>query len=226
MGRYKPSSRHLRADRLHGFVTSPHPAVEAISTEAQLTSPTGIATVISVWGLGSLITHNRRQKRAWIEREMQRLADAQTAFLRGEATAEQLYLLEQERAGEEITKKTAVEKRRRKEAGMWGRLKETVGITSGDMGREREQPKPSVQGGERLLEEGWVNDGSTMADKAGSGNVMQAVPDSQRNGEQEVMARTGIRGGPLDVLASNVATAVTPKSTSDWMSWMRGSGRS
>src|SRR2546423_14934299 len=98
----------------------------------------GIATVISLFALGSLVTHNRRQKRAWVEREMQRLTDAQTAFLRGEATPEQLHLLEQERAGEEMAKKAAEEERRKKEAGMEGRLEEIEGSSSGDKGREQE----------------------------------------------------------------------------------------
>ena len=182
--------------------------------------------MISLYGLGSLITHNRRQKRAWIEREMQRLTDARTAFLRGEATPEQLHLLEQERAGEEMAKKAAQEKRLRKENGMWGRLKGMVGISSGDMGQEKEPDGQSIQGGERLLEEGWVDDSSTTADRAGGGNVMQAVSDSGREGEQEVVARTGVRGGPLDVLAANVASAVIPKTHSDWMSWVRGADKS
>ena len=185
----------------------------------------GVATIISLFGLGSLITHNRRQKRAWIEREMQRLIDAQTAFLRGEASPEQLHLLEQEQAGEEMTKKAVEEKRRKKEAGMWGRLKGVVGITSGDMGREMELPENSIRGGERLLDDSAVDDGSSTAGRVGNGGVMQALLDSKRVGEQEFVARTGIRGGPLDVLADNVASAVIPKSDSDWMSWISGSGK-
>ena len=157
---------------------------------------------------------------------MQRLTDAQAAFLRGEASPEQLHLLEQEQAGEEMTKKALEEKRRKKEAGMWGRLKGAVGITSGDMGREKEQPENSVRGGERLLDDGAVDDGSSTTGRVGSGGVMRALLDSRRVGEEEVVDRIGIRGGPLDVLAGNMASAVIPKSDSDWMSWMRGSGKS
>ena len=157
---------------------------------------------------------------------MQRLADARAAFLRGEATPEQLHLLEQERAGEDMAKKAAMEKRRKKEAGMWGRLKEVVGINSGDMGREKEQPEQSTQGGERLLEEGWVDGAATTRAVADGGSVMQAVMDSRREGEKQVEARTGIKGGPLDVLAGNVANAVTPKSHTDWLSWVRGRDKS
>ena len=156
---------------------------------------------------------------------MQRLTDAQTAFLRGEATPEQLHLLEQERAGEEMAKKSAEEKRRKKEAGMWGRLKEIVGVSSGDMGREKESPGQGKQEGNRRLQEGWINDGSSTVNTAASGRITQTVQDSRREGEQDVGARTGVTGGPLDVLASNVAGAVTQKTPRDWLSWVR-SGKS
>jgi hypothetical protein len=207
------------ASLVRGFLTS---QLSGYPHRTPANNTPGIATVISLYGLGSLITHNRRQKRAWIEREMQRLNDAQTAFLRGEATPEQLHLLEQERAGEEMAKKAAEQKRRKKEAGMWGRLKGVVGVSSGDMGREKEPPGQAIQGGERLLEEGWVDDAS----RASSGSIIQAVPDSRREGKQDVVSRPRITGGPLDVLASNVAGVVTHKTYSDWMSWVRGSGKS
>src|SRR2546423_6278552 len=147
----------------------------------------GIATVISLFALGSLVTHNRRQKRAWIEREMQRLTDAQTAFLRGEATPEQLHLLEQERIGEEMAKTAAEEKQRKKEAGMWGRLREIIGISSGDMDREMKPRAEQMERGERLLEEGWVNDAATPTNRGIIGNVAQAVLDDRREGEQDVV---------------------------------------
>lgn len=62
----------------------------------------------------SLVSHNRTQKRAWIEREMDKLEDARAQFLRGQASAEQLHLLEQERAGEVLVQRFEEEKRRRK----------------------------------------------------------------------------------------------------------------
>jgi hypothetical protein len=226
MGGHKSPSRYIWTHRLYWYaILPPLSRSRALPMEASLTTSPGIATVISLYGLGSLITHNRRQKRAWIEREMQRLTDARAAFLRGEATPEQLHLLEQERAGEEMAKMAAMEKRRKKEAGVWRRLKEVVGISSGDMGREKEQPGQSTQG-ERLLEEGWVDDAATTRAVTGGGNVMQSVMDSRREGEKQVEAGTGIRGGPLDVLAGNVASAVTPKSHADWLSWVRGRDKS
>lgn len=156
---------------------------------------------------------------------MQRLADAQTAFLRGEATPEQLHLLEQERAGEEMAKKAAEEKRRRKEAGVWARMKDNVGIGSGDLGRETNRSGQTVPRSERLLEEGYVDDGALTVNRASSGSVTPPIHDSKAEGEQEVMAQSGSSGGSLDVLAGNVAGLVTQTTYSDWMSWMRRSDK-
>jgi hypothetical protein len=77
-------------------------------------------------------------KRAWIERELDRLDDARKAFLAGTASAEQLHLLEQERAGQEMEEQREREKERKKEAGIWGRVKEAVGaqVSKGEMGEE------------------------------------------------------------------------------------------
>jgi hypothetical protein len=207
----------------------------------------------------SLITHNRRQKRAWIEREMQRLHDAQSAFLRGDATPEQLHLLEQERAGEEMTEMAVAEKARKKEQGILGRARAFIGMgaAGGEMGREDEvvevSLRPGRQSGERILEE-WIegevrpqaqfsrNDseravasgiqGVGMDSKGRPVPMERAVKEYEarqvakrprRAGEEEVVARTGITGGPLDVLASNVTNAVTGNGSGDWLSWLRGS---
>lgn len=166
---------------------------------------------------------------------MQRLQDAQTAFLAGTASPEQLHLLEQERAGEQMARGRDEEKKRKKEAGLWGRLKQTVGMDSGDMGRERSFGRGAAaagagqgdDGGERrLLEEARMDPSEAASSLVGGGSVMQAVRESRREGEKEVVARTGIVGGPLDVLADNVAGVVTPKSDKSWISWSKGAGKS
>ncbi|EEP76783.1 predicted protein [Uncinocarpus reesii 1704] len=56
----------------------------------------------------SLISHNRRQKALWIDIELQKLLDAKKAYVAGNATLEQIQLLEKEKAADE-------EKRRRDE---------------------------------------------------------------------------------------------------------------
>ena len=162
---------------------------------------------------------------------MQRLTDAQQAFLRGEASPEQLHLLEQERAGEEIKLKAEEMMRRRKEDGVWGKVKGLVGVSKGDMGRETVR-KTDEEVAPKLLEEGWVDPSRAEDVRSGWGGggtgrgIMQAVRESRREGEKEVVEKTGIVGGPLDVLAYNVAGAVVPKSDNGWMSWVRGGGKS
>lgn len=100
-----------------------------------------LATVVAAYGLVSLVSHNRTQKRAWIEREMDRLESARAAFLRGTADAEQLHLLEQERAGEEMRKKYEDDKRKKKEEGWFSNVKKMFrsGAQAGDMGANADQ---------------------------------------------------------------------------------------
>lgn len=94
-----------------------------------------LAAVGAAYGFVSLVNHNRTQKRAWIERELDRLEAARAAFLKGEADAEQLHLLEQERAGEEIRKKYEADKKRRKEEG-WVASVKNMFRGSGSRGAE------------------------------------------------------------------------------------------
>ena len=151
---------------------------------------------------------------------MQRLRDAQTAFVRGTATAEQLHLLEQERAGEELSSMAAETKRRKKEAGVWTRVKALVGSSAGSLGREGGRSGGGLDGeGERLLvvEEGWV---------PGEVAVRQSMTmDPASSSDEVVVPRRAIAGGPLDVYAGNIAGALSSSSSkrdSSWMSWMRG----
>lgn len=162
---------------------------------------------------------------------MDRLAEAQRAFLLGEANAEQLHLLEQERAGEEMVKKYQEEKVRRKEDGTWKRIRGTFGgfLGQGDMGVESVDRRKEVQelselveasqsGKERLIEQGWSDDEirpvavqagpveGVGLDEKGRPVPINKVERVRREGEREVVNRTGIRGGPLDVLADNITS--------------------
>jgi hypothetical protein len=212
----------------------------------------GLAACVAGFSLISLITHNRRQKRAWIEREMGRLHDAQSAFLQGTADPEQLHLLEQERAGEEIVRRAGVEKERRKDGGILGRAKAFMNgtIKVGDLGREEEVR----QGGERILEEVWVERTQQQnpqfsrsdSERAVASGVHGVGLDSKgrpvpmdravkeyearqtaqgpiRTAPKEVNAPISMRGGPLDVMAGNIAGTVTSDGSGGWLSWLRSS---
>lgn len=96
--------------------------------------------MVAAYGTFSLVAYSRRQKRAFVQRELDRLDDARRAFLRGDANAEQLHLLEQERAGQEMELARMREAERKKREGLWGRVKGLVGAqaASGEMGDETE----------------------------------------------------------------------------------------
>jgi hypothetical protein len=211
----------------------------------------GIATLISLYAVTDLVLHNRRQKRAWIDRELQRLQDAQQAFLRGDPTPEQLHLLEQERAGDEMVERAKAAKERKKRESWWGRGKAavmglTVGVESGNgvqgtdrVGKQEEGRYGRVQNtskaagevevlpGERLLEEErWIGD------KRDGRSVTEAVRDMvderRRGGEKRGESATGLHSGPLDVLAGNITEAVQEKTAqgSGWLNWGKGKDQS
>jgi len=227
------------ADNVHRFTTY------------ALIAFTGVSTVVAVYGITSLVAHNRRQKRAWIEREMDRLGQAQQAFLRGDATAEQLHLLEQERAGEELAlqHKRAVEAK--KSESYWSRVKGLVGATAakGEMGTETEQEKvarlarSAARGRQSVRDdsyiEGEVQPVAMAVAPSGIKGVgvdskgrpvpqdrveyvaSSQIEEQRRSGDKEAVARTGVKGGELDVLAGNVAEAATGGGKS-WWNWVRG----
>ncbi|KAK5047243.1 hypothetical protein LTR84_006765 [Exophiala bonariae] len=231
------------ADNMHRFTTY------------ALIAFTGVSTVVAVYGVTSLVAHNRRQKRAWIEREMNRLGEAQAAFLRGEATAEQLHLLEQERAGEEMAlqHKRAVEAK--KAESYWSRMKGILGQTAakGEMGTETESQRVAREARlQAKARQSAVADGSyvegevvpvsaAVARPVASSGIKGVGVDSKgrpvpqdrveylssqveqetRSGEKEVVARTGVTGGQLDVLAGNVVEAAKG-GEKGWWSWATG----
>ncbi|KAJ9606993.1 hypothetical protein H2200_009004 [Cladophialophora chaetospira] len=216
----------------------------------------GLAVCVTAYGTISLITHSRRQKRAWVERELDRLDEARKAFLRGDASAEQLHLLEQERAGQEIEAARMNDVQRKKSEGVWGRMKGLVGgqLARGEMGEETAQEREKrIMRKQRSEEEVWTEGQVSPASSApipGSvvKDVVQVTPseipgvgiDSKGRpvpaGRVEYVSRTIEKephtgeqiatvhaGGPLDVMASNAASAVAGPSTNrgGWLSWTR-----
>lgn len=109
---------------------------------------------------------------------MDKLEGARAAFLKGEADAEQLHLLEQERAGEVLLQRHEEEKRRRK----WStKIKGLFGADQGDKG----EGETLRERGQRIRQEMDVPPGS------GSGSAAASVPQPQRfrMGDAEVELR-------------------------------------
>ncbi|OAL39399.1 hypothetical protein AYO20_01269 [Fonsecaea nubica] len=219
----------------------------------------GLAVCVTAYGTISLIAHSRRQKRAWVERELNRLDDARRAFLKGEASAEQLHLLEQERAGQEMEAARMKEAERKKQEGYWNKLKGFVGgqMAKGTMGEEtaeeksrretsaewkhREEdlvggqvPPPSrglpVRDAVQVAPSGVQGVGIDSKGRPVPADrveyITRKAEDEPARDDRTLAARPTTVGGPLDVMASNVAGAVGGPSTGggrSWLSWIRGS---
>lgn len=205
-----------------------------------------LATVFAAYGLVSLVSHNRTQKRAWIEREMDRLESARAAFLKGTADAEQLHLLEQERAGEEIRNKYEEDKKRRKQEGWFSNVKKMFrsGAQAGDMGANPSEPTLRERA-ERLREAEFAEPQQMRTIQTNSGEVTMrpaAVAETSVPGvgldekgrpvplgkvervtterESPILAAVQAgtrRPGELDVLAQNATSA-----SSNWLSSVFG----
>jgi Cytochrome oxidase c assembly len=202
----------------------------------------GVSAVVATYGLFGLVRHSRRQKRAFIEREMDRLYQAQQAFLRGEADAEQLHLLEQERAGDEMDFQRSRDKEKKKSEGIWAKTKGFIGMGAADseMGTETVEEarvrEMRNRGRDRVFQEAFVQgevkpaavEKSTI-EGVGFDAKGRPVPINKmervvrRGNEEEAAVMTGRAPGPLDATADNIADAVVPtKSNSGWLSWLRG----
>jgi hypothetical protein len=202
----------------------------------------GLASLIAAYAAVDLVLYNRRQKRAWIDRELERLHEARQAFVRGDATPAQLHLLQQERAGDAIVEKKEKEKERNRRESWWGRGKAMLFGGKDDeeeqterYGRKEKTPSNiiwqgpvDVKPGERLLEEErWVTNDEKQG-KSVTEAVKGMVEGRRRDGEKEIEHTTGLAAGPLDVLAGNVAGAVkeNTREATSWLNWGRGKDHS
>ncbi|ETN43330.1 uncharacterized protein HMPREF1541_02489 [Cyphellophora europaea CBS 101466] len=204
---------------------------------------TGITAVVAVYGMFSLVTHSRRQKKAFIDSELDRLRAAQQAFLRGEADAEQLHLLEQERAGEEMAAKWKDDREKQKTRGLWQKAKGVFAGSGQDMGTETPEEAERRQqrkSGSRILEEAWVESDTKPAavsksTVAGVGYDSKGRPvpvnkiekivrtaESERRTGERVIEGQGAKGGLLDEVAGNAAAAATPNGSGSWFGWLGG----
>lgn len=130
---------------------------------------------------------------------MDRLDDARRAFLAGTANAEQLHLLEQERAGEILRAKYEDEKKKNKEAGYFGKLKSYFTSTTGkgDLGVE----EPKRERLERLPEELGqtpVQNTASPASSESRGTKMVRMGDTEVAFRPVAVQDSAIKGVGLD----------------------------
>jgi hypothetical protein len=143
----------------------------------------------------SLTLYNRRQRALWIEKEMQTLKDAQTAYVNGTASTEQLELLKKEKIGEIVKQKREEEKAKRP----WNQFKAYI---FGGL-KTDEAPSPNA---------------TTVNSESSKPAVLEAL-----NAAENKLSPAGASSPPgqLDVLAENAETAAK-QTTRSWKSWLTG----
>ncbi|KAL3477867.1 cytochrome oxidase c assembly-domain-containing protein [Aspergillus californicus] len=162
-----------------------------------LITASGICGALTVYSMISLTLYNRRQRALWIEKEVQTLRDAQSAFVGGTATSEQLELLKKEKIGEIFKEKREEERAQRPwnkaKAFLFGGLKDEETASSAAAAGTVENNKSPVLGA------------LSVADpKLSQGSPSAAPPPGQ-----------------LDVIAENAEMAAK-QTTRSWKSWLTG----
>ncbi|KAL2784857.1 cytochrome oxidase c assembly-domain-containing protein [Aspergillus keveii] len=160
-----------------------------------LITASGICGALTVYSMISLTLYNRRQRALWIEKEMQTLKDAQTAYVNGTASTEQLELLKKEKIGEIVKQKREEEKAKRP----WNQFKAYI---FGGL-KTDEAPSPNA---------------TTVNSESSKPAVLEAL-----NAAENKLSPAGASSPPgqLDVLAENAETAAK-QTTRSWKSWLTG----
>jgi len=180
-----------------------------------LIAATGLASITLVYSIFSIGIHSRTQKRAFVERELNRLNLAKIAYAEGTATEEQLHLVDMERAGEAMAREREERARIKKENSYWNQGKRWL------FGGLSMEDRAALQGQTTKTQIG-------NAEVPGRISVMEAVSEkieeARREGERKAEEAVGFTGGPLDAMAENVVDAVKTKAVDQrgWMSWVRG----
>ncbi|KAF5862142.1 hypothetical protein ETB97_012127 [Aspergillus alliaceus] len=157
--------------------------------------PYGICGALTVYSMVSLTLYNRRQRALWIEKELQTLQDAKTAYASGTATSEQLELLKNEKIGEIYQQKKEEEKAQRP----WNKLKRYLfdGLSAEEAAAKSE----------------------AVAAENNKPRVLEALEEA--NNAKVAAAAVVPQPGQLDALAENAETAAK-ETTRSWKSWLTG----
>lgn len=155
----------------------------------------GVCGALTVYSLVSLTLYNRRQRALWVENELQKLQNAQTAQANGSATPEQLELLKNEQIGEIFKQKKEAQKADRP----WNKVKQYLlgGLKSEESQSAVPQPEAGPDSKPGVLEA--LN--------------AKALEDAQ--------SKEPSTPGQLDVMADNAENAAK-QSARGWKSWFTG----
>ncbi|KAL4866377.1 hypothetical protein BDV12DRAFT_187451 [Aspergillus spectabilis] len=163
-----------------------------------LITASGICGVLTVYSMVSLTLYNRRQRALWIEKELQTLQDAKTAYVNGTAKPEQLELLKKEKIGEIVKQKREEEKAQRP----WNKAKAYL------LGGLKNEDTPTPK----------ATDVNVESNKLG---VLNALSIAGSEPVQASLSTPAPAPGQLDTLAEN-AEAAAKQTTRSWKSWLTG----
>jgi hypothetical protein len=182
--------------------------------------PKVLAGGVATFSLADMVMYNRQKRKLFFQEQHEllqnRLAEAKEALAKGAADDDQMLLINQERAAEEA------EQARRAKKGIWGSIKgvfTTDGLKKEDMGGNLQGL--SVDAQRQVGEQSTLASAVAKLDEQTGGapglGILQAVEEKRREGELGSQDPER-KGGPLDELAENVATAA--KSKRGWTSWL------
>lgn len=173
----------------------------------------GLAGLLAMASLGDMVLYNRKKKAIWLaekqEEHRQALEIAREAAARGTADEDQILLLNQERAAED-SQKTRAEKK-----SIFTRAKEY--FYSGLSKEEKQDGNTAVVNAAGDGTRGMIPEESRSQPGEGLG-ILKAVEETKR--EAQTMLPQ-VRGGPLDRLGEEAATAVS-NNTKSWTSRITG----
>jgi len=154
----------------------------------------------------SLTLYNRRQKKLWIERELESLKQARIAYAAGTATPEQIEMVSNEEIGAIYKQKKEEERAQRP----WNKAKRFL---AEKLGAEQDVGVGAVAVG--------AGSAAAGADAAqNGGGVMDAV-NAKRAIDAAASKTKSAAPGQLDVMAENAERAAK-ESTRGWVSWLTG----
>ncbi|PYI10551.1 hypothetical protein BO78DRAFT_360571 [Aspergillus sclerotiicarbonarius CBS 121057] len=170
-----------------------------------LIAASGVCGALTVYSVISLTLYNRRQRALWVEKELQRLQDAKTAYADGSATSEQLELLKNEKIGEIFQQKKEEAKAQRP----WNQVKQYL---LGGLKEDEKAPNTSS------IPDSVLNDANN---KPGVLEALNAKAAGDAKAAVPAAAAAAAPKGQLDALAENAEDAAK-QTTRSWKSWFTG----
>ncbi|PWY77185.1 hypothetical protein BO94DRAFT_538045 [Aspergillus sclerotioniger CBS 115572] len=167
-----------------------------------LIAASGVCGALTVYSVISLTLYNRRQRALWVEKELQRLQDAKTAYTDGTATSEQLELLKNEKIGEIFQQKKEDAKAQRP----WNQVKQYL---LGGLKEDEKAPSTSS-----------IPD-SVLGDANNKSAVLEALNAKAAEDAKSAVGAAAAPKGQLDALAENAEDAAK-QTTRSWKSWLTG----